>query len=144
MTLAAVLALYFLSLADPSLGSALPLQESVAQDSGGTSASPAQTPPAQSANPAPAPSSGQKQNPPGAAKPSAQHRRHRKKTAVPDCSNSAAPLKTPGESTRAAATNAGSTGVVPGEAPSRPAASSQPGPTTTTSPAPKPCPPPKV
>jgi hypothetical protein len=140
MTLAAVLALYFLSLADPSLGSALALQESAAQDSGGSSASPAQTPSAQSVNPAPAPSSGQKQTSPGAAKPSAQHRRHLKKTAVPDCS----PLKTPGESNPAASTNTGSTDAVPGEAPSRRAVSGQPGPTTTTSPAPKPCPPAKV
>ena len=144
MTLAAVLALYFLSLADPSLGSALALQESAAQDSGGSSASPAQTPSAQSVNPAPAPSSGQKQTSPGAAKPSAQHRRHLKKTAVPDCSNSATPLKTPGESNPAASTNIGSTDAGPGEAPSRRAVSGQPGATTTTSPAPKPCPPPKV
>jgi hypothetical protein len=144
MTLAAVLALYFLSLADPSLGSALALAESAAQDSGSTSASQAQTPSAQSANPAPTPSSGQQQNPPGAAKPSAEHRRHRKKTAVPDCSNSATPLKTPGESNPAASTNTESTDAIPGENPSHQTASSQPSPTTTASPAPKPCPPPKV
>lgn len=126
MTLAAVLALYFVSLAAPSPGYAFELHESAAQGSGSASASPAATPSAQSTNPAPATSSDQQQNPPNTAKPSTQHRRHRKKTPVPDCSNSAAPLKTPGDGA------------------SSQAASSQSGPATATAPAPKPCPPPKV
>ncbi len=139
MTLAAVLALYFLSLADPGIGSALASQASATQDSGSTPASQAQTMSSQSPNPAPAPTSGQQQNPPTTAKPSAQHRRHRKKTAVPDCSNSTTPMKTPSD-----ATNTGSGETHSSQPASNQPASSQSAPAAASSPAPKPCPPPKV
>ena len=144
MTLAAILLVSFLTLAGPSLGSPPALQGSAAQDAGSSSGSQAQTPPMQSANPAPVSPSGQPQNSPSPANPSPQHRRHHKKTAVPDCSNSAPALNPPGVVNPPSSTNTESTNNAPADGRSLQPASHQPAATNAGSAAAKPCPPPKV
>jgi len=94
MTLAAILAIYFLSVAGPGLGSPADVRGSAAQgqaqDQSTAAPSQPQSPPAQSASPAPASTAtaGQPQTSPSPAKPPAKPRAHHKKAAVPDCATS--------------------------------------------------------
>ncbi|MGA2020065.1 MAG: hypothetical protein ABSH02_05695 [Candidatus Sulfotelmatobacter sp.] len=101
MTLAAILAIYFLSVGGPGLGSPADMRASAAQgqapEQNSAATSQAQPPPGQTTSPAAASTTSQPQTTPSPAKPRARHR----KTAGSDCSNSPATAATDAHSTPA-------------------------------------------
>ncbi|MFZ0420239.1 MAG: hypothetical protein WAM04_19200 [Candidatus Sulfotelmatobacter sp.] len=93
MTLAAILAIYFLSVAGPGLGSPADMRAAAqgqAPEQNSAATSHPQPPPAQTTSPPPASAApaGQAQTSPSPAKPSAKPRAHHKKANVPDCATS--------------------------------------------------------
>lgn len=149
MTLAAILAIYVLSLAaNPLSGptarplavlrarqasTASPSNASGSQDQSDASATQSQ-PPEKTTEPAPPKPSSTDQAPNSAtgAKPTSTHRRHHRKTSVPDCSTAPTALKPPAAVDPAA----------PGQTASTQTVSTEPAPGNANSAPLKPCPPP--
>ncbi|MGA9391294.1 MAG: hypothetical protein WBV69_12680 [Candidatus Sulfotelmatobacter sp.] len=138
MTLAAVLVVYALLVSGFPPGA----RDAVAQDQSSATATQTQTPADQGANPAPASPSGHPQNS-GPSKPAAKSRRHRKKTSVPDCSTSTAPLDPTASGNATSGNDTASKNTGSADEHSSQRASNQSATKSDTG-TPKPCPPPKV
>jgi hypothetical protein len=150
MTLAAILLFFLLSVGGRSVGPATGLQAfaapNQAQDQNGAAPAQSQTPPAQSTNPepTPAPPAGQAPNSSNPAKPPVKRPAHHKKISNPDCSNSPAPLNSPGGGNPNSATGTGATVADSADTHAAPADPVPAGPANGGSAAVKPCPPSKV